>query len=113
MTAGLAKSCSYKAKLYKKCKLKPTDKNKENNKKYRNFLNNLLYITKKIYYSEKLDSRYNDSRQIWKTIGSLINRGKCKETPTVFKEIDIEIKDNLLISEKFNDYFVNIGPNLA
>ena len=47
MTAGLAKSCSYKAKLYKKCKLKSTDKNKENYKKYRNCLNDLLYITKK------------------------------------------------------------------
>ena len=45
---------------------------------------------------------------------NVINKNRVKQIQAKFKLSDGSItSDKYLISEKFNDFFVNIGPNLA
>ena len=53
-------------------------------------------------------------RYLWKLINEVINRNKLKsELPDHFKENETVITDPAEISNKFNEYFINVGPNLA
>ena len=53
----------------------------------------------------------------WQTINKLLNRNKKKEKLShVFqqKNTDINFSDPVhVITDKFNEYFVNVGPTLA
>ena len=53
----------------------------------------------------------------WQTINKLLNRNKKKEKLShVFqqKNSDINFSDPVhVITDKFNEYFVNVGPTLA
>ena len=53
----------------------------------------------------------------WQTINKLLNRNKKKEKLShIFqqKNSDINFSDPVhVIANKFNEYFVNVGPNLA
>ncbi len=50
----------------------------------------------------------------WKLIKEIINRNKFKmELPDHLKEDDILISDPVEKSNKFNEYFINVGPKLA
>ena len=44
----------------------------------------------------------------------IINRNKCKPTQSRFKLSNGQVTDDKqIISEKFNDFFISVGPNLA
>jgi hypothetical protein len=52
----------------------------------------------------------------WKTLNEIMNRNKVKkELPEEFVGNNPSelIKDPLNIANKFNEYFVNVGPELA
>jgi hypothetical protein len=53
-------------------------------------------------------------KQTWKTINNIIGRGKKQQTQSKFKtDSDRNISDPQDICNCFNDFFVNVGPNLA
>ena len=52
-------------------------------------------------------------RKSWNVIKSIINRNKVPVYQTKFKYNGNEISDGNDISNKFNDFFINIGPTLA
>ena len=57
----------------------------------------------------------NDIRNTWTIIKEIIAKKKC-HNETLPKQLivnEIEIHDAKSIAEKFNEFFVNIGPNLA
>ena len=82
---------------------------------YRNKLNHLRRIAKKNYYSKRLYQASNDIKSTWNTINELLRREKSKTRLTVSfsNNNNKEVCDPNLIANDFNDYFVNIGPNLA
>lgn len=50
----------------------------------------------------------------WKLINEIINTRKIKSSiPDSFKENEQISSDPKEIANKFNNYFVNVGPNLA
>ena len=72
-----------------------------------------LRNAKKDYYSSKIAGQKCDPKNAWKTINNLLGR---QSKPTVVNEL--KLGDNSLtspkdIAEGFNDYFSNIGPDLA
>ena len=70
---------------------------------------------KKNYYRDKIKLFENDIRNTWKIMKEIIGKKKCNNE-TLPKHLivdDIEIHDAKSIAEKFNEYFVNIGSNLA
>ena len=70
---------------------------------------------KKNYYPYKIKFFENDIRNIWKIMKEIIGKKKCNNE-TLPKHLivdEIEIQDAKSIAEKFNEFFVNIEPNLG
>ena len=53
-------------------------------------------------------------KKTWTILNDIVNRGIWKRVQSTFKmNDDTIITDKTGISERFNDFFVNIGPSLA
>ena len=114
ITKGILKSRRTKNVLYKKFMKNPTKRNKTIYKRYRNKFNKLTSVAKKQYYDREFSEHKSNLRYLWKLINEVINRNKLKpELPDHFKENETLITDPTEISNKFNEYFINVGPNLA
>ena len=84
-----------------------------NYKQIRNKVNTELRNAKKDYYSSKIASQKQNPKQVSKTINNLLGR-QCKQT--VVNQLDIEsetLTNYEDIAESFDNYFSNMGPNLA
>ena len=113
LSYGLLKCIRRKNRLYKKFLRKPTEINMETYKKYRNRLNFTLKLAKRNYFTNLLEKEKNNMRNTWKVLNSIIrpkNYKKCSEKFVSNNEI-YTCPDQ--IATKFNQYFANIGPELA
>jgi len=114
VTGGLLTSINKKNNLYRKYKIKPTYTNFNAYKLYRNKLHSLIRKAKRQYYEIKFNQSKNDIKRTWRTINDVLKRKNKKHTQTQFKIESGEIvTDPQLISNHFNNFFVNIGPKLA
>jgi hypothetical protein len=113
MTKGLVQSCIKKEKLYKLFINKPTPENNNKYKEYRNKLNKLLKTVEKSYFSQKLDESMCNIKKTWQTIKTIINKNNNTPLSECFIYNHTIISDKTQIANKFNEYFVNIGPSLA
>jgi hypothetical protein len=69
-----------------------------------------------MYYEEQLIKYKRSTKMVWKTINEILNKKvKTKELPRTFFDTSTSntIKNPVTIPNKFNEYFTNIGPNLA
>ena len=63
---------------------------------------------------ELLTKYKGNLRRTWTILKQVINKRRYSKVQTEFKLSDgSTTKDKSIISESFNDFFVNIGPNLA
>ena len=114
LSEDLKHKIKLKNKLYAKSKKIPSAYNETAYKDYRNKLNKLTKKAEKDYYNELIELNKNDIKRTWTIIKDIINRNKKRSAQTQFKLSDNTItSDKLLISETFNDFFINVGPNLA
>jgi hypothetical protein len=116
MTKCIAKSVIKKNKLYKKYLHHPTANNENKYKQYKNKLNHVIKGAKKKYYEEQLINYKGNAKLLWKTLHEIINKQKkSKILPNEFvgrcpNEI---LTDPFTTANKFNEYFVNVGPGIA
>ena len=78
-----------------------------------NKLNIQLRNSKKDYYSTKIFDQKCNPKEAWKTINNILGR---QSKPTVVNELKLgenSLTNTKDIAEGFNDYFSNIGPDLA
>ena len=109
MTPALLKSVKNKDKLYHKCLGKD-----KNSPAYRNNFNRIKTIMKQNYYKEILNQYRNDSRKIWSTLNTLIGKTRNKNDISDMFKIDGKCyTDPDFISNKFCEYFTNIGAKFA
>ena len=116
MTKCIAKSVKKKNKLYKTLLNNPCKRNENLYKRYKNKLNQVIKVSKKIYYEEQLIKYKHDTKMVWRTLNEILNRGrKNTKLPNEFigNNTTDTIKDPSKIANSFNEYFVNIGPKLA
>ena len=114
LTKGIIKSLKTKNNLYKRSLKNPTAESKFKYKQYRNKLHHLLRIVKRIHHKNKFEQTKNNIRQTWIVINEIINKRKTNRTlPETFICDDEEITDPTKVANKFNEYFVNVGPKLA
>ena len=114
ISIGLRKLSKTKEKLYKKFLTNKTVESETKYKVYRNELNHLIRIAKKNYYNNRFSQAHNNLKSTWKVINELA--GKKQSTrllPSSFKVENNEVNDTRLIANQFNEFFVNVGPNLA
>ena len=92
----------------------------EKYKKYRNVLTNVLRKAKREYYSSLFMTHTNDTGQTWKVINDLLYSGNSKSKVTQVEKLCLDsngrrtqVSSAEEIGQVFNDFFVNVGPNLA
>ncbi len=98
-------------------KRKAISTNQENDwsnfKTTRNKVNIELRNAKKVYYTSKIAGQRSNPKMAWKTINNLLHK---QNKQTVVNELNIaetHLTSPQDIAEGFNDYFSNIGPDLA
>ena len=115
ITKGIKKSSKKKQKLYIKYLKNRNEANLNTYKQYKNLFEKIKKISKKNYYSNRIKNSKGDIKKTWNVIKEIIGNKNCKPNslPTQIVLNNKEYVDNDVISEKFNSFFVNIGPNLA
>ena len=115
MSLGLLKSSKVKIKLFKKCLGKcKNHQNHINFTKYRNSFEKLKRAAKQNYYSTEFAKYKNSPRNTWKLINNIIGRKQGGDSiSAVFKIDNVEVTDSKIITQKFCEYFSNIGRKYA
>ena len=113
LSDGLNKSIKIKNKMYVKSIKIPSVYNIRQYKDYRNILHRLLRQAEREHYNELLNINKTNLRKQWAVIKQVLNKTKPDGLPNKFNIDNNVISDKYKISEAFNNFFVNIGPNLA
>lgn len=124
ITQGLLNSIRYRDKLSKlvnqhlkycsQHKISPDISLINKYKNYRNFLKNLLRITRDKFDTSCINNSLSDSKKLWKNINNIVDRSLKLKTPInrIITETK-EITDSLELSNEFNSFFINISKNIA
>ena len=92
----------------------PSACNESKYKTYRNNLNHILKKAKKQHYTDLLAANKNNINKNWQIMKDVVNKNEVKKNYSKFKLNDGSLTENkTVISNKFNEFFINIGPNLA
>ena len=121
ITKGILKSLKTKDKLYKKMiSLKRTNNTSYESYKikydrFKQILHNILRAAKQKYWNDQFESSKNNMKSTWKNINNLLNRQNDKSNfPEFFLDNNnTHITNPQNIANKFNDFYVNLGPQLA
>lgn len=114
ITKGLRTSIRKKNKLYVKFMKTKLRYYETKYKIYRNKLSKLVKVSKKKYYNDFFLENSNNIKNIWKGIKQIITLKPQKTNlPTKLVTGDSILTDSKSIANAFNDFFSNIGNNLA
>lgn len=112
-TTALNRSVKRKAALYNKWIHSRESSDLTRYKKYKNKLTSLMRLAEKNYYNNKFIEIEGDLKKTWKLIKSILPKSSLTNSRM---ELNIDGKataDRQNISDKFNQYFTQIGPDLA
>ena len=113
ITQGLKVSIKQKNKLYIRFKNRPTFHNKILYNQYKNKLRSLLNTAKKNHYERLISTNKNNCKKMWDIIKEVINNKKAKSEIDEMIINNEQCTDKQKITDAFNNYFINIGPELA
>ena len=119
ITTGILKSIQNRDILYKSLKLcEPNTEaffmKKEALIAINCTLKRCIKDAKQSYYATLFERHKTDIKKTWQTINNILNKNrKLHNFPTFFVDNGIHINEKILIAEKFNDFFVKVGPKLA
>ena len=120
ITNGILKSINTKEKLYKTLIQTNTTTNidlyhrlKEEFKQYRAKLRKSIRETKRQYFSNIFNRHKSDIRKTWCLLNETLNRNVKKQPTHEFLVDNRMTTDPVIIANKFNEYFINIGNSLA
>ena len=83
-------------------------------KLYKNKTKQLLLKAEKKYYADILAMNKGNMKKIWSIMKGIIGEYKQKKLQEKIRLSDGTITyDKYIISERFNDFFIGIGPSLA
>ena len=113
-TQGLKDAIKVKNKLYKKYQKINAVAHEIEYKTYRNKLNHILKCAERKHYSDLLNDNKNNVKRTWQILKYIVNKNKTTKIQDKFKLSDGTFtSDKSMISTKFNEFFIGIGPNLA
>ena len=116
LTRGLLKSIDHKNNLFKKLYKNYNKKLLKNYKNYRNLLNRTINrpTAKKHYYMYVITENKTNQINLWKVINEI---GSFKtKTRSILNELRTNnglTKDPEIICNTLNNFFINVGKNLA
>ena len=79
------------------------------------FYRKIIRTAKRNYEKELFEKCKNDSKSIWRNINSVLGKNRHKKNipSKINDESGIKLTNMKQISNAFNKYYVNVGPNLA
>ena len=80
---------------------------------YKKELQKKIKIAKNNYYLNKFENCRGDPGRTWKLANNILGRKNKSKTPHSLIHNSDEITDGKKLCNIFNQYFVNVGPNLA
>ena len=113
ITNNIKKLIIQRDKLKRKAILTNLENDWSNYKTSRNEVNIKLRNAKRNYYSTKIDGQKFVPKRAWKSINNLLGK---QSKPTLVNELNLDenhLTSSKGIAEGFNNYFSNIGPDLA
>ena len=114
LTVGVKNSINTKNKLYIKSIKYPSAINKST---YTNYKNKLNYITRKLerdHIENLLLKHKSNLKRTWQIMKDILNRNRVRNCPPEYFDINGErVTDKNKIVNGFNNFYVNIGPNLC
>lgn len=113
LTQGLKSAIKNKNKLYIKSIKNTSPQNLSEYKTYKCKLNKLLKHAERQYYHELMQIYRNNIRNTWSILKEVINKKKSMNKPSNFKINGKVTSDRKIVANGFNNFFVNIGNNLA
>ena len=113
LSEGMKQRIKIKNKLFRKSKIsnKPEDENIY--KRFRNKLNKLLADAERDHYEKIINENQQNLKKSWNILKEIINKRQKPKLCSKFKSNGKMITDKHKISNGFNDFFINVGPNLA
>lgn len=113
MNSEIRKAMNKRYKLLNLCDGTPNTKQYWEEYKFaRNQVTALLRSAETQYWKEKFD-KANNSRMFWKTVHSISGSQKSSRIGPVKDENSLEVMDDDMKADLFNQYFVNIGRDVA
>ena len=87
----------------------------ERYKKYTNRLTAVKRLSKQNYYASMIEKNKKDLSEQWKLINEILQRGGKNKPPLnkLVTEKNEILTDREDISNELNNFFTNIGPNMA
>ena len=119
ITTDILKSIEFRDNLYKsvhKCSVDNPeyDTLNHNLKMYNSMLNRNIKKAKQTYYHQEFAKYKDDIRKTWDTLKVIINKTKSKsDSPAYLLDNGNRIMGSMNIANKFNEFFTQIGPQLA
>ena len=117
ITRGILTSIKNKDKLYHKY-INTKDNITRANihteyKTLKNQINDLIYYSKKDYYSKYFNQYSNDIKKVWRGIKGIINiKTKDQNSPNCIEVNNDLVTDNESICTEFNNYFSTVADNI-
>lgn len=116
ITRGIINSIKTKNKLldYKSYLKTPTSTNRKTYNNFRNKLNHVVRIAKRMYYTDIFNKSKHNMKRTWQNINDILHKGQPQSSyHDEFINKNTKISDPNAIANAFNDLFVNLGPSLA
>ena len=113
ITSGIKRAIKQKHILFQTHHKYNTKDNIDKWKKYRNVLNKIIKDTQRDYYKSLIQQHNNNCIGLWKTLGSIICNKKRVTHINKLKINNQIINDPIQIANTMNNFFTNIGPDLA
>ena len=111
----LEKNITKREELLAKKYKYPSIENTENYNKYKNKVLSEIRKAEREYYRQEFEMTKNDLRKSWKVIKNIIDKDQINnqiQTPQ-FLFNNRKVSDAVEVANIFNDYFTNVGSNLA
>ena len=112
MNKTLSKAVMTRSRLRNKFLKDPSDVNKNNYKKQRNYCTNLFRSEKRKFYDNIDISLITDNKTFWKTVKPLFSEKHFGKKKVILVEGENIISNDKEVAETMNDFFSNIVENL-
>ena len=112
LSSELRRCIALKNKLYRRFRQNPTIVNKSAYTECKRNLRRAMRTAEKEHYHELFERYKKDSKRTWSIIREVIKGKSVHSVPEEFEIDGSTVTDKNVIAEAFNDFFINIGPNV-
>lgn len=115
ITNGIIESIKKRDKMKKQLLRNFTNDLKKEYTQYRNRLNKIIKFTKNQYYKNELNKVHGNYKKTWNIINEASNNNKenKQQNYAIESETGELIENKLKIANMFNNFFINVGSNMA